>query len=85
MKLDFMVAYGNCCLTDISSLNRDLFDYNQEEADTGIVLHVLDVSKNDPFTELVIACSDKDVLLILLNCFESINSCTIFKTLHQTL
>ena len=79
-----MVAYGNCCLTDISSLNRDLFDYNQE-ADIGIVLHALDVSKNDPFTELVIACSDKDVLLILLNCFEGIKSCTIFKTLHQTL
>ena len=84
MTLDFMVAYGNCCLTDISSLNRDLFDCNQE-ADIGIVLHALDVSKNDPFTELVIACSDKDVLLILLNCFEGINSCTIFKTLHQTL
>ena len=83
LTLDFVVVYGNCCLTNISSLNQELFDYNQEEADTGIVLHALDRSKNDPFTELGIACSDTDVLLILLNYFEDINSCTIFKTSYQ--
>ena len=36
MTLDFVVVYGNSCLTYISSINRELFDYNQEEADTGI-------------------------------------------------
>ena len=41
------------------------------------------MSKNDPFTELVISCSDTDVLLILLNYFEDINGCTIFKTSHH--
>ena len=67
LTLDFVVVYGNCCLTNISSFNRELFDNNQKEADTGIVLHALDVHKNDPFTEIVIACSDAGVLLIMLN------------------
>ena len=83
LTLDFVVVYGNCCLANISSLNQELFDYNQEEADKGIVLHALDVTKNDHFTESVIACSDTDVFLILLNYFEDINSCTIFKTSYQ--
>ena len=60
-----------------------VYDYNQGGADAGIFLHALDVSRNDLFTKLVIACSDTDVLLILLNYFEDINSCTIFKTLPQ--
>ena len=81
LTLDFVVVYGNCCLTNISSLNRKLLHYNQEKADTGIVLHALDVSENDPFTVLVIACSDTIVLLILLNYFEDINDCTILKNL----
>ena len=83
LTLDSVVEYDNCCLTNISLLNRELFDYNQEEADTGIVLYALDMSKNDHFTELVIACSDTEVLLFLLNYFEDINSFTIFKTLRQ--
>ena len=58
LTLDFVVVYGNCCLTNLSLLNWELFDYNQKEADTRIVQHALDVSKNDPFTELVSACSD---------------------------
>ena len=45
------IEIHHSCLTNISSINRELLDYNQEEADTGIVLHALDVSKNDPFTE----------------------------------
>ena len=38
------------------------------------------MSKNDRFTELVIACSDTDVCLIMLNYFED---CKIFKTSHK--
>ena len=83
LTLDFEVVYSNCCLTNISSFNRELFGYNQEEAITGIVLHALDVSKSDPLTELVISSSDTDVLLILLNYFEDINGCTIYKTFHH--
>ena len=52
----------------------------QEEADTGIVLHAIDVCRRDPFSELTISCSDTDVLLILLNYFEQLPSTAIFKT-----
>ena len=83
LTLDFVILYGNCCLTNISSLNRELLDYNQGEADTEVVIHALDVIKNDHFTELVVTCLDTDVLLILLNYFEDINSPTILKTSHQ--
>ena len=65
-NLDYVVVYGNTCITNMINLNETLFDYNQEEADTGIVFRVFDVSKRDLFTNLVISCSDTDVLLILL-------------------
>ena len=55
-------------------------NYTCEEADTGIVLHALDVSKRDQCGELVISCSDTDVLLILLHYFDNLTSSTISKT-----
>ena len=44
-------------------LDQDLSDHNNEEADTLIILHALDVTKRDPFSDLVVYCSDADVLL----------------------
>ena len=79
-NLDYVVGYGNTCITHMMNLKETLFDYNQEEADTGIVLHVLDVSERDPFTDLVISYSDTDVLLILLFYYEDLCPSCIFKT-----
>jgi len=45
-------------------LGEKLYNYNQKGADTVIVLHAIDVTKRDPFTDLVVLCSDTDVLLI---------------------
>ena len=45
------------------NLKETLFDYNREEADPGIILHVLDVSERDPLTDLVISCSDTDLFV----------------------
>ena len=86
---EYVVVYGNTLITNIGNLDEQLYNYNQEEADTGIVLHAIDVTKRDPFTDLVVLCSDTDVLLILLHYFEKISSSTIFETadhkyiLHQ--
>ena len=44
-NLDYVVVYGNTCIKNIMNLKEKLFDYNQEETDTGIVLHALDVSE----------------------------------------
>ena len=71
-------------MTNIPDLDNDLKEYGQEEADTGIVLHAIDVCKRDPFTELTISCSNTDVLLILLNYLsDQLPSTTTFKTTHH--
>ena len=65
-----VIAFERTCVTNILDLDSDLKEYGQKEADTGIVLHAIDVCKRDPFTEFTISCSDTDVLLILLNYFD---------------
>ena len=54
-------------LTNIANLDEQLHNYTQEKADTGVVFHAIDVIKRDPFTELVVICSDTDVFLNLLS------------------
>ena len=83
LNMDYVIVYGRTCLTNIADLDPELQTYNHEEADTGIVLHCIDISKRDPFTELVVSCSDTDVLLILLHYFNQLCTTTVFKTLHQ--
>ena len=70
-------------MTNISDLDSELKECGQEEADTRIVLHTIDICKRDPFTELTISCSDTDVLLFLLNYFDQLPSTTTFKTTHH--
>ena len=72
-NLDYVVVYGNIW-------KHTCTRKHYLEADTGIVLHALDVSERDPFTDPVISCSDTDVLLILLFYHEDLCSSCIFKT-----
>ena len=48
-----------------------------------MMLDALGVSRNDPLTELVVSCSDTNVLLILLKHFEDLPCCITFKTSHH--
>ena len=82
LNKEFVIAFERTCVTNIPDLDSDLNEYGQEEADTGIVLHAIDVCKRDSFTELTISCSDTDVLLIFLNYFGQLPSTTTFKTTH---
>ena len=79
----YAVVFDKTVLTNIADLDSNLRNYNHEEADTGIVLHAPDVSKRDPFSELVVSCSDTVVLLILLHYFDKLSSSTIFKTINR--
>ena len=84
LNKQFVIAFERTCMTNIPDLDNDLKEYGQEEADTGIVLHAIDVCKRDPFTELTISCSNTDVLLILLNYLsDQLPSTTTFKTTHH--
>ena len=76
LNKEFVIAFEKTCVTNIPDFDSDLKEYGQEEADTGIVLHIIDVCKRDPFTELTISYSDTDVLLILLNYFDQLPSTT---------
>ena len=67
-------------VTNIQDLDPTLFDHSQEEADTSIILHAIDVTQRNPFSDLVIRCWDTDVLLILLYYFDELCSTTIFST-----
>ena len=80
MEKDFVVVFDRSCFSNLADLEESLKTYGQEEADTGIVLHTKDVCRRDLFRELTISCSDKNVLLILLNHFVQLPSTTIFKT-----
>ena len=57
--------------------------YGYEGADTGIVLHAIDISAHNPFTDLLIACDDTDVLLILLHYVGDLSVSTNFFTQHN--
>ena len=83
LNVDFVIVFGNTCITNLDDLDSNLKQYPHEEADTGIVLHVIDVSRRDPFTEIVVSCSDTDVFLILLHYFEEISTSVVFRTIHH--
>ena len=60
------------------------FDYglqgrNHEEADTLIILHCFQIAKIDPFREVVIVCSDTDVLLMLRYHYQTLCTQTIMR------
>ena len=80
LEKELVIVLERNCLTNLPDLDENLKIYGQEEADTGKVLHAMDVCRRDPFSELTISCSDTDVLRILLNYFEQLPSTTVFKT-----
>ena len=80
LKVDYVVIHHKCLITNILDLDPSLRNYSHEEADTGIVLNALDVSKRYLFTDLVICCSDTDVLLILIYYHKQLTSNIVFKT-----
>ena len=81
--MNFVVVFGTTALTNMASFNPNLLIHNQEEADTGIVLHALDFCKSDSLLQVVVSCPNTNVSLLLLNYFDVLNSCTIFNTSHQ--
>ena len=62
-NISYVKSYKSKCLTNV----RD-FDYghNHEETDTLIILYCFQIAKIGPFIEVIIVCSETDVLLMLL-------------------
>ena len=57
LSKDFVIVLNGNVTSNMSDLDENLLNYNHEEADTGIVLHAIDVTKRGRFSELVILCS----------------------------
>ena len=79
----FAVSYEFTCIFNIPDIDARLKDHCHEEADTCIVLHSLDVTKRNPFTDLVVYCCHADVLSLLLYYFDDLCSSTIFRTTNR--
>ena len=56
MVKDFVVVFDRSCFSNLADLEESRKTYGQEEADTGIVLHAIDVCRVDPFSGLTISC-----------------------------
>ena len=61
-NVTFAVSYEFNSVSNISDNDARLWDHCHEEADTCIVLHSLDVTKRNPFTDLTVYCCDADAL-----------------------
>ena len=76
LNVNFVVFFGTTTLHNMASSDPNLLTYSQEEANTRTILHVLDLCTSDPLSEFVVSCSYTVVLLLLLNYFDYLNSCT---------
>ena len=65
-NISYVICYKNKCLTNVMDFDYGLQGNNHEVADTLIILYCFQIPKIDPFREVVIVCSDTDVLLMLL-------------------
>ena len=74
----YITMYSTTCDTNIPDLDPGLSNHNQEEAST--VLHSIDVTRRNPFSDLAISYSETDALLILLYYFDDLCSTTVFST-----
>ena len=62
----YLVAYNSTVELNIINFTDEIKLHSHEEAETLIVLHLIDVAKRNPFCQLYVACSDTNVLLLLL-------------------
>ena len=75
----YVVAYNSTAESSIIHFPEELKFHSHEEADTLILLHSIEVAKRNPFCQLYVACSDTDVLLLLLYFYPQICNNTVFR------
>ena len=74
----YVVTYNSTAESNIIDFPEELKFHSHEEADTLIVLDSIEVAKRNPFCQLYVACSDTDVLLLLLYFYLQICNNTVF-------
>ena len=76
-NISYVISYKNKCLINVMDFDFGLQGHNREEADTLIILHCFQIAKIDLFREVVIVCSDTDLLLMLLYHYQTLCTQTI--------
>ena len=67
LAVRFAVSYSNITKSNINAIDPNLNGHNHEEADTLMILHAIDVGKQNPFRKLLVKSPDTDVFLLLIH------------------
>ena len=78
--LNYSITHNLVTVTNIQDFHIGLKNHDHEEADTLLVLHAIDVAKQDLFTECYVFSPDTDVFLLLIYYCESLPLVTYFRT-----
>ena len=78
-NISYVISCKNKCLRNVMDFDYGLQGHSHKEADTLIILHCFLIAKIDPFGEVVIVCSDTDVLLMLLYHYQTLCTQTIMR------
>ena len=65
-QIAFVVSFKTTTVMKIGSIDPQLFKNNHEEADSLLILHVLDVGNQNPLPQLKVVSLDTDVFLLLI-------------------
>ena len=72
INVKYTVTYDLQIESNIDTYADEMKHHDHEEADTLLVLQVIDVAQNDPFAECVIYSPDTDFFLLLVNYSQSL-------------
>ena len=78
--LNYSITHNLVTVTNIQDFHIGLKNHDHEEADTLLVLHAIDVAKQDLFTECYVFSPGTDVFLLLIYYCESLPLVTYFRT-----
>ena len=76
----FAISFDTTTLSNIINIDPQLDGNSHKEADTLLILHALDVAKQNPFRQLKVVSPDTDVFLLLLHYFPNMPVITSFVT-----
>ena len=72
------MTYAKITEINIPKLSLELTNYDQEEAETLLILHALDVTKYNAFKECIVLSPDTDVFLLLIYSYKPLPNLIYF-------
>ena len=76
----YCVVYETYCRSNILDMAPEMMEHDQEEADTIMILHAIDVSQRNSSSELYISSPDTGVFLLSIYYFPQIITKTFLRT-----